>query len=270
MGNRYINFLFGGLLMSKSKKRRVNYEDQNPEIFYSQYRSKSNNTGNILGIDFSKNPEQRELIRLMNENNSPVIYCFGNAGTGKTFCTIAAAVDLVKIQKKYSKIFYIREPIEVGHSLGYVPGDVSEKYGVYLGGLYDNLDSINRFSGISPRDMLMSIECIPPQYTRGRSFPKGSIIIIDEAQNLSLTTLQTLLTRFSKFSKVVLLGSFNQIDIKNKTEENNDFLTSYKILSNIDDDNFVVKSVTLVKPERSDYCALIDDAITKYKSEKGL
>ena len=96
--------------MSK-KKSEKNYEQDS----FSKF--KRNDTGHILGIDFTKNPEQRELIRLMNQNSIPVVYCFGNAGTGKTFTAIAAAIDLVKIQKRYSKIFYIREPLEVGKSL---------------------------------------------------------------------------------------------------------------------------------------------------------
>jgi len=54
---------------------------------------------------------------------------------GKTFTTLAAAIDLVKIRKKYGKIFYIREPVEVGKSLGFLPGDLNDKYGIYLGGL---------------------------------------------------------------------------------------------------------------------------------------
>ena len=247
--------------MSKKKKE---YLQNN----YVNYSYDGHNKGRILGIDFTKNPEQRELIRLMNDNATPVIYCFGNAGTGKTFTAVAAAIDLVKIQKKYNRVFYIREPLEVGKSLGFLPGDQDEKFSVFTGGLYDNLLSIHEFSGLNINDMSSVIECLPPQYTRGRSFSPGSILIIDEAQNLSLDSIQTLLTRVGKFSKVVLLGSFNQIDIKNKTKNNNDFLISYNILSEIVDENFKLGEVTLVKSERSEFCAIIDDAITKYKENK--
>ena len=116
--------------------------------------------------------------------------------------------------------------------------------------------------------MRFCIETLPPQYTRGRSFAPGSIIIIDEAQNLSLDSIQTLLTRIGKFSKVVLLGSFNQIGIKNRTKTNNDFLISYEILSGIMNENFKMGSVTLEKSERSEFCAIIDDAITAYKNRE--
>ena len=74
---------------------------------------RSNDTGYLLGIDFTENPEQRELIRLMNQNNLPVVFCFGNAGTGKTFTALAASVDLVKIRKKYRKVFYIQNHLRL-------------------------------------------------------------------------------------------------------------------------------------------------------------
>ena len=57
--------------------------------------SRSNNPNNVLGISFAHNLEQKELIRLMNQDSNPVIYCTGDAGTGKTFTAVAAALDLV-------------------------------------------------------------------------------------------------------------------------------------------------------------------------------
>jgi len=244
-----------------SKKNKTVESDQ-----YLMYRRGNLDTGHILGIDFTGNPEQRELIRLINEKDLPVVFCLGNAGCGKTFTALAAAIDLVKIQRKYSKIFYIREPLEVGRSLGFLPGDVDEKYGVYLGGLDDNLETISQFSGISKYDMRHCIECIPPQFTRGRSFLPGSLLIVDEAQNLSLDTIQTLSTRLGKYCKIIFTGSTNQIDIKGKTKTNNDFLTSMEIFKTIPEP--IVGFVELIKSERSKYCALIDDAFTAYKEKK--
>lgn len=243
--------------MSKKKK------DYSETSYYGY--SDGHNKGRILGIDFTENPEQRELIRLMNNNSTPVIYCFGNAGTGKTFTAIAAAIDLVKIQKKYNKVFYIREPLEVGKSLGFLPGTLDEKYAVYLDGLMDNLEHIHDFSGLNVNDMASLFECTPPQYTRGRSI-ENAVILIDESQNLSLDTIQTLLTRMGKFCKVVLMGSMNQIDIKGKSKEENDFKTSYEILSKLPEK--IVEKVELVKSERSEYCQIIDEAFQTYKQNK--
>jgi predicted ribonuclease YlaK len=255
------------------KSRRYNSKyDQNDEPDVS-FKSKdgltfknSNDTNSILGISFSDNPEQRELIRLMNENNKPVIFCTGDAGTGKTFTAVAAAIDLVRIKRKYRHIYYIREPIEVGKSLGFLPGDLDDKYGVYLDGLMDNLDHISEYSGISKNNLKECIECIPPQFVRGRSF-FDSIILVDEAQNLDLDTIHTLMTRIGKYCKIVFMGSLNQIDVKGKNKDNNDFIKAYNIVKDLTD---LVSYVELTKSERSEYCKIFDETFTKYKEENKL
>lgn len=239
--------------MSKKKERD----------FYYEFKSDGHQKGVILGIDFTKNPEQRELIRVLNDNRTPIVACLGDAGTGKTFTAIAAAIDLVKIQHKYNKIFYIREPLEVGKSLGFLPGTLDDKFGVYCDGLYDNIEHISQYSGINPNDLKYNVVCVPPQYIRGRSF-ENTIIIVDECQNLSLETIHTISTRLGKYCKLVYLGSMNQIDIRGKTKDNNDFLTAIKIFESIEQPIF--KKVELIKSERSEYCKIIDEAFTKYKN----
>lgn len=138
-----------------------------------------------------------------------------------------------------------------------------DKYGVYLGGLYDNLEHISAFSGIAVNDMKHAIECIPPQFCRGKSI-ENAIVIIDEAQNLSLDTIQTLMTRLGKFCKMILIGSMNQIDIRGKSKDNNDFKIAYEIVK----DTEFVGSVDLIKSERSEYCAIIDKLFTDYKNKQ--
>ena len=225
------------------------------------YTPRSNNPNNVLGISFAHNPEQKELIRLMNQDSNPVIYCTGDAGTGKTFTAVVAALDLV-MQKKYSKIFYVREPLEVGKSLGFLPGDIGEKYGVYLDGLNDNLEHICVYNtSLNVNNLKSMIECIPPQFVRGRSFERA-ILIVDEAQNLSLDTIHTLMTRIGKFCKIVFMGSMNQIDIRGRTAEDNDFMISYDIVKDLEG---IVSYVRLIKSERSEYCKVLDEAFSNYK-----
>lgn len=247
-----------------SKKKKHDYDA--PETFYNFKKSDGKH---ILGIDLSDNPEQRELVRLINENGKPIIFCVGDAGTGKTFTAVASAIELIKVKKKYSKVYYIREPIEVGKSLGFVPGTVEEKFGVYLGGLEDNLYNISQITGLNINDMKACIEPLAPQYIRGRSFPEGSLLLVDEAQNLSLETIQMLSTRIGKYSKIIFLGSLNQIDLKGKTKENNDFKLAYEILTNyLEDSENLIGYVELVKSERSEYCKLLDEAFNKYKEDE--
>lgn len=218
----------------------------------------------ILGIPFSKNAEQCELIRLINTNNTPIVFCMGDAGTGKTFTALAAAIKLTKIDKKYRRIFYIREPIEVGRSLGFLPGDIDDKFSVYLDGLFDNLEHISEYSGINVNDMKAAIECIPPQFIRSRSL-ESAIILVDESQNLTLEEIQTICTRLGKYCKLVFLGSLKQIDLRGMTSENNDFLKSYNILANNSNTADLIGYVELVKSERSEYCKKLDEAFNEYK-----
>jgi len=216
----------------------------------------------LSGISFEENKEQQELVSLMTNSDTQIVFCFGKAGTGKTFTSVATAIylDTIGITKKYKKIFYIREPIEVGKSLGFLPGDLDDKYGVYLDGLKDNIDHISTLSGRNFKDMMSIIECVPPQFVRGRSF-ENAIILVDEAQNLTMDTIQALSTRLGKHCKLVLLGSIDQIDTKGMNKCNNDFYKSYEILEDLS----FVKSVTLTKSERSKYSTIVDTKFTNYK-----
>lgn len=177
----------------------------------------------VFGISLGKNEEQIELVRLINENNRPIVLVTGNAGTGKTMISLAAALQL-QSDKKYSKIIYARNPVQVGEGMGFLPGNADEKYMPFMGPLLDNLENIVRLNykggdgqqkkaAISNQvnDLTHRIEVCPIAFLRGRSF-EDAIIIIDEAQNLDLTALKTVLTRVGRYCKIILLGSMNQID----------------------------------------------------------
>ena len=87
----------------------------------------------VCGVTARGNKEQAELIRLIQQNDIKIVYCVGNAGTGKTFISLATALQMIydgKFGNKRGKIYYIREPIEVGKSLGFLPGDLNEKFDV--------------------------------------------------------------------------------------------------------------------------------------------
>ena len=86
----------------------------------------------VFGVSVGKNLEQQELVRLINENDKPIVFVTGNAGTGKTFLTLASALQLQQ-DKKYSKIIYARNPIQVGESLGFLKGDIDDKYLPFMG-----------------------------------------------------------------------------------------------------------------------------------------
>lgn len=244
----------------------------------------------LFGVDFSENPEQKELIRLIREDpkRKPLVYCDGAAGTGKTFAALAAALSLVRShgeKKTYKTIYYVREPVEVGHRLGYLKGTEDDKFAPYLGPLLDNythLMAFARTAGILPPPLRrferskddngsgvsqaiyshLPSDIIPlaPEFIRGRSF-EDAIIIVDEAQNMSLEELQTCVTRIGRDCKMVILGSGNQIDIEKGDSEHNDFLTSYQILK----PTKLVGYVHLSQPMRSGFVAEFDNRFVEYK-----
>ena len=208
-----------------------------------------------MGISFKNNKEQQELVRLIYEKGHPIIFCTGKAGTGKTFATLAAALQLVG-EKRYSKIIYARNPVSVGEDMGYLPGTADEKYSPFMGPLMDNLEAIHRISPDHPNiaNMRAKIETVPIAFLRGRSF-EDTIVIIDEAQNLDLTALKTILTRIGNFCKVILLGSTNQIDdYRQRKKPECDFT---RVMKKLADRNYTAV-IELVDSMRSDICADVD------------
>ena len=222
----------------------------------------------FLGVSLKNNKEQQELVRLIQENNRPIIICTGNAGTGKTFATLLAALHL-KQEKKYSTIVYGRNPMPIGEDMGFLPGGLDEKYGPYMGPLYDNLEAIVSLSSdhLNAKELAQRIEMTPIAFLRGRSF-RNTILIIDEAQNLDLTALKAILTRVGDYSKVVLLGSMNQIDDpRQRKKEKCDF---EKVIDAIKDLPYVGYT-NLTKSMRSDWCVELDGIlgeIDRPKQEK--
>lgn len=215
-----------------------------------------------LGVSLKNNKEQQELVRLIKENNKPIILCTGKAGTGKTFASLLAALDL-KFDHQYRHILYGRNPISIGKDMGALPGGVEDKYNPYMGPLYDNLEAICRLSAMKPSmEMLIkSIECMPISFLRGRSFI-DSIIIIDEAQNLDLMALKTILTRVGNYSKVILLASENQID--DPIQRRKDTCDFIKVKEAIEDLSYV-GVIELTQSMRSPWCVELDNILGEIK-----
>lgn len=245
----------------------------------------------LFGIDFTQNPQQRELIRLINDDpeRTPVVFCKGSAGTGKTFATLAACLNLVRAKgakKRYKNIYYVREPVEIGHRLGYLKGTAVEKYGPYLGPLMDNYEHLMAHASQEeqvfanklvkkrakkevddeiiessyyeklPSDILP----LAPEFMRGRSFD-DCLIILDEAQNMNLDELQTMVTRIGKMCKMVIIGSPNQIDVPDQTPEKNAFDIAYEILK----PTGLIGFVELSAPMRTSFVVDFDLRFLEYK-----
>lgn len=163
---------------------------------------------------------QKEFLHLSLSEDVSVIFVSGPAGSTKTYMAVLAA--LREVQKNAEKnLIYVRTVIEsADRNLGYLPGDVEEKFNPYMAPLRDKLDEI-----ISPSqspsvlsDLLHKgrIQAMPINYLRGASL-NDSIVIADEAQNFTFKELTTLITRIGKNTKLFICGDLMQSDINGRS-----------------------------------------------------
>ena len=144
----------------------------------------------------------------------PVV--FQDAGTGKTFLAVAMALSALRANE-VNRIVLSRPAVEAGESLGFLPGDLSEKVDPYLRPLLDALSDM-----VSPeklKSMLERriVEIIPLAYMRGRTL-NHSFIILDEAQNSTRMQMKMFLTRLGQQSKAIVTGDITQVDLHRNVE----------------------------------------------------
>ena len=172
----------------------------------------------IWGIT-ARNPEQSFALNALMDPDIDFVSLLGQAGTGKTLLTLAAALTQVLEQKQFTEIVMTRVTIPVGEDIGYLPGTEEEKMTPWMGALMDNLEVLAKTDGgggswerAATNDLLQSrIKIRSLNFMRGRTF-QNKFVIIDEAQNLTAKQMRTLITRAGPGTKVVCLGNIGQID----------------------------------------------------------
>jgi PhoH-like ATPase len=170
-----------------------------------------------IGKTESKSKEQAVAINHLMDDKIGVVSLGGRAGSGKSMLSLAAAINLVQDSKTpYEKIVMFRPMNAVGGSdqeLGFLPGTMDEKLAPIMEPVYDALSTFMIKQDVDriKRDKLIEFRSIA--HARGSSLSK-SIIIVDEVQNLSKSTIGTLLTRAGMSSRVFLLWDVNQTDAK--------------------------------------------------------
>ena len=148
---------------------------------------------------------------IKNINKYEINFGIGDAGTGKTYIAVAAAVEAL-LSDKVQRIVLIRPAVEAGEKLGFLPGDLSQKVDPYLRPLYDGLYEM---LGIEKTTKLIEkevIEVAPLAYLRGRTL-NNSFIIMDESQNTTVEQMKMVLTRIGFGSQAVINGDLTQIDL---------------------------------------------------------
>ncbi len=170
--------------------------------------------GNNGRIIKARTVNQEILVKSYEQND--LIFAEGPAGTGKTYTAIALAVRAWK-NKEVRKIILTRPAVEAGEQLGFLPGDMKEKLDPYLQPLYDALRDMIPGKKLESLMEEGTVQIAPLAYMRGRTLD-NACVILDEAQNTSLSQLKMFLTRMGKNAKFIITGDTSQIDLVRKSD----------------------------------------------------
>lgn len=161
----------------------------------------------------AKNKEQQFALDLLMDQDVKIVSLVGKAGCGKTLIALAAGLKQILDDGTYKKLIVSRPVQPMGRDIGFLPGTLEEKMMPWIAPIQDNLEFL---MGDDKEHMKLlqeqgTIEIEALTFIRGRSISKA-FIIIDEAQNLTMHELKTIITRVGEDTKIILTGDIEQID----------------------------------------------------------
>tara|TARA_R110002020_G_scaffold240411_5_gene453364 strand:+ start:12289 stop:13608 length:1320 start_codon:yes stop_codon:yes gene_type:complete len=200
----------------------------------------------------ARNKEQAFSFDLLMDPEVSIVTLVGKAGSGKTLCAVAAGLKQILEGKKskdplYKKLVVSRPVQPMGKDIGFLPGTMQDKMAPWLAPIQDNLKFL--MGDQTTLEMYMDkgvIEMEALTYIRGRSIA-NAFIIIDEAQNLSVHEIKTILTRVGEGTKIVLTGDIEQIDNIYIDETSNGLVHAVEKFKDFE----IAGHVSLLKGERS-------------------
>lgn len=165
-----------------------------------------------------KNQHQKEFIKMIDDKQ--IVLCSGPAGSGKSHLSIIKSLELIQRNDGiYKKIYVITPTVEITRSgVGFLPGTFAEKVSVFMNSVYRLFDKI---IGKEMCDKMLKnqiIEVLGLGYIRGENLD-NCILIVEEAQNISIKEMLTILTRIGENCKLIISGDLLQIDAFRNKEE---------------------------------------------------
>jgi len=205
---------------------------------------------NDIKYQITLNDEQKEAKRLIIDNQIVVIT--GRAGCGKSLVSAQTALDFL-FKKQFEKILVTRAAVEVGHSLGFLPGSLNEKFNPYLEAFQENL--VKCYDKVKIDDLIKDnkVEALPVQFIRGKTI--DDVLVVEEAQNLTKAEMLAILTRLGKNGRIIINGDNEQTDITTKNGEMNGLSYIIELSKKIPE----IKWVKLKHNHRSDLVGKILD-----------
>ena len=223
-----------------------------------------------------RNKEQTFSLDLLFDDNIRLLTLIGPSGCGKTLLALAAGLEQLKglgspHTARYDKLIVTRPVQPVGKDIGFLPGTLEEKMEPWIAPIRDNLNFLmdsrrsrprrkrptdekptgddNMYLKLMQERGLIEIEAIT--FIRGRSIP-NAFIIIDEAQNLSMHELKTIITRVGDNTKIILTGDIEQIDNSHVDMYTNGLTCAIEKFK----DHAIAGHVAFIKGERSELATL--------------
>jgi PhoH-like ATPase len=206
----------------------------------------------------AKNKEQQFALDMLMEQDIKIVSLVGKAGCGKTLLALAAGLKQILDDKTYKKLIVSRPVQPMGRDIGFLPGTLEEKMMPWVAPIKDNLEFL---MGDDKESLKLlqeqgTIEVEALTFIRGRSIA-NAFIIIDEAQNLSMHELKTIITRVGEGTKIILTGDIEQIDSAFLDATNNGLTYAVEKFKPYE----LTGHVSLQKGERSSVASLAADVL---------
>lgn len=174
-----------------------------------------------------RSEKQRTYYNLI--KNKEIVFGLGASGSGKTLIPVYYALEQLT-QGSIDKIYFTKPTVEVGDTLGFMPGKMGDKFAPYVQSLLDHCNDFIGHQETLRRLSAKDIECKPMQFMRGVTF-KDCVIVADEIQNAHYVQIKTLLSRIGDNCKIVFTADTKQCDIKNS----DDFEKTLKIVKDLEE-----------------------------------
>ena len=203
--------------LDKGYRRRSGTGQVSSEGLHKAEEAQSKDTivyGNGGLIVKARTVNQQRLVELYDDND--LLFAVGPAGSGKTYTAIALAVRALR-NKEVKRIILTRPAVEAGEKLGFLPGDLKEKLDPYLQPLYDALNDMIPAAKLQKYIDEGTVQIAPLAYMRGRTLD-NAFVILDEAQNTTLSQLKMFLTRMGRNAKFIVTGDITQIDLPRRSD----------------------------------------------------
>lgn len=220
-------------IKSNKLRQEVKFLSQSLEInSYAQMEGPKPKTWSIHDLK-SISPltyNQKNMFDLFYDVN---LVCHGSAGTGKSYCALYLAFKDILVEKLYQKVIIVRSTVPVREQ-GFLPGTQEEKEAIYEAPYEDILaDLFKRNSTYKDMKKAGLIEFKSSSYIRGLTWD-DSIVLIDEAQNMTLEELNSIMGRIGQNSKVIVLGDTLQNDLVKRSNDQSGFPTFLKVIQKMD------------------------------------